>query len=547
MASEALKREVTPEDEAGRQFGKTYDLAFGFGGGVGAWRKFDTSDTYSDAEIEKFKNAFRQSHKATVRFWRGLENAACRSIRTGKRIALNRLAYEFTDGTLYLTLPSGRRLVYPEARLGPGKYEDAPLQVYHKDNGRGRWKDCGAWYGTLVENVVQATARDLLAAAMLRLEAAGYQIAFHVHDEVVTEVPQHFGSADEFRRLMMQLPEWAEGLPIAAKVWTGERYAKTKITPKPADLGILSGPHVALAPASRIPRPAQRNDANDMPSLTNLINEPMVDRKICCPFHDDSTPSLHVYDDHFHCFGCGAHGDHIDWLMMVEGLDRNQAIEALKTWDGPKTKPRKIVDHTPRALELWEQAKPITGTLAAQYLGEKRKIDLAMLPPMIDDVLRFHPCCPFNGHAYPCLLALMRNATTDVPTGIHRVALTPNADKIERRMFGRAGVVKLWPATDQLVIGEGIETVLAAATRIPYRGAPLRPAWAALSSGALGSFPVLPNIEKLILLVDNDINGVSQTKAACCTERWNRAGRNVEKLMPKRPDTDFNDIIMERQ
>jgi hypothetical protein len=88
MASQALKRIVTPDDEAGRSFGKTYDLAFGFGGGVGAWRKFDPSDVYSDAEIEGFKISFRNSHRATVKFWHALERAAHRCARTGKQTNL---------------------------------------------------------------------------------------------------------------------------------------------------------------------------------------------------------------------------------------------------------------------------------------------------------------------------------------------------------------------------------------------------------------------------------------------------------------------------
>ena len=123
--------------------------------------------------------------------------------------------------------------------------------------------------------------------------------------------------------------------------------------------------------------------------------------------------------------------------------------------------------------------------------------------------------------------------------------LTPDANKIDRRMLGRGGAVKLWPAGAQLIIGEGIETVLAAATRIPHRGAPLRPAWSAVSSGALGSLPVVPGVERLIILVDHDLNGAGQAAAARCAERWSRAGRTVTQLKPKRPGTDFNDLIME--
>jgi DNA polymerase len=76
------------------------------------------------------------------------------------------------------------------------------------------------------ENVVSGIARDLLAEAMLRIEAAGYSIVLHVHDEIVAEVPENFGSTEEFTRLMTQRPSWALDLPIAASVWSGLRYCK---------------------------------------------------------------------------------------------------------------------------------------------------------------------------------------------------------------------------------------------------------------------------------------------------------------------------------
>src|SRR5262249_22251833 len=89
--------------------------------------------------------------------------------------------------------------------------------------------------------------------------------------------------------------------------------------------------------------------------------------------------------------------------------------------------------------------------------------------------------------------------------------------KIERRALGNMGVVKFWPAGPTLVIGEGIETVLAAATRIPYDGAPLRPAWAAMTANKLGAFPVIPGVERLIILVDHDDAG--ETAKTLCTDR----------------------------
>src|SRR5262249_56186642 len=97
----------------------------------------------------------------------------------------------------------------------------------------------------------------------------------------------------------------------------------------------------------------------------------------------------------------------------------------------------------------------------------------------------------------------------------------------------RHGVVKLWPAGFQLVIAEGLETALAAATRIPYCDAPLQPAWAALSSDALGQFPVLPKVERLIVLVDHDPAG--KTAASYCTGRWERAKPSVIQLTPDQP------------
>jgi hypothetical protein len=573
LASQALKRAVTPDDETSRQFGKTYDLAFGFGGGLGAWRKFDNSDTYSDAEIEHFKGQFRRAHRATWRFWHALERAAHRSVRIKRQTTLgNRLCFGMECGTLFMTLPGGRRLAYPEARIVPGKFEETH-NIRHKSNANGAWADVDTWYGTLVENAVQAVARDLLVAAMQRLETANYKVVLHVHDEIVCEVPEDFGSEDEFLRLMLELPDWATGLPIAGKVRSGKRYAKssakraskdtTQVEPSQPQvniLGVAEGPSEANECTSEPPSGSdlehnladvEDDDDEDEAgvSLANLINEELVDGKMCCPFHDDSTPSLKIYDDHYHCFGCGAHGDRIDWLMAVDGLSRAEAINLLKNWDGPVT-PRQpsvsddVVERA-SALRLWEEARPIAGTLAAKYLADVRHIDIAALPADIDTVLRFHPRCPFGpGVRHPCVLALMRNATTDAPTGIHRIALTPAAHKIDRFTLGQRGTVKLWPAGAQLVVGEGLETVLAAATRIPYRDAPLRPAWSMISAGPLGNLPVLPGVERLIILVDHDANGEGQAAAARCVERWTRAGRTAVRLVPKRVGTDFNDLVM---
>jgi hypothetical protein len=229
-----LGRKVTPDDKAGRAVGKVGDLALGFGGGAGAWRKWD--DTSSDEEVNRYVATWRKAHPATVLYWRRIENAARTCVVTGRETRAGRIKCQFVDGNLYLILPSGRRIAYPQAHLGPGKYEGTQ-QVWFMDNAKGGWKKMRAWHGTFTENVVQGTARDLLAAAMLRLREAGFKIVLHVHDEAVCEEPADIDRTEEFHRLLTTLPDWAAGLPIAAKTWRGERYTKSEAEPEPEEEG----------------------------------------------------------------------------------------------------------------------------------------------------------------------------------------------------------------------------------------------------------------------------------------------------------------------
>jgi Toprim domain-containing protein/CHC2-type zinc finger protein len=274
--------------------------------------------------------------------------------------------------------------------------------------------------------------------------------------------------------------------------------------------------------------------------------------KVICPFHDDTDPSCQLYADHFHCHGCGAHGSRMDWLVEAEGMTRAEAARHILDWDGePRAAPidDKMTANGERALALWTGGKPIAGTLAERYLAETRKIAVDKLPAAIADSLRFYDQCPYGkGVRHPCLIALM-TAPDGTPCGIHRIALAEvdgKVDKIGRMALGPMGTVRLWPANGRLVVGEGIETTLAAATRIPHRGQPLTPAWAAVSDGGIKQLPLIDGVAELILLVDHDRNGAGQNAAMACERRWRQAGREVVQLMPNEPGWDFNDVVMRR-
>jgi len=144
--------------------------------------------------------------------------------------------------------------------------------------------------------------------------------------------------------------------------------------------------------------------------------------------------------------------------------------------------------------------------------------------------------------AMGAMLALMTNAVTGEPTGVHRTYLDPHHRRIKRMMLGPKGIVRLWPdeaVTMGLAIGEGIESTLAGAILTDRL-----PAWAALDAGQLAGFPVLAGIECLTIFADHDVSRTGQDAADLCAARWAAAGVQVDLLTPNRP-ADFNDLLGE--
>jgi DNA polymerase bacteriophage-type len=212
-----------------RRVGKTCDLAFGYQGGVRAWRKFEP-DRFTDEEVEQFKLEWRAAHPNIKNSWYAIDRAAWEAVRNREQVVrCGSVLLKCTGAYLFIKLPSGRKLAYPYPRI---EVEDLQHEVVvFKDASAGQWRDCkngnGAYGGLWTENIISGMCRDLLAAAMLRLEAAGYRVVLHVHDEIICEVGEDFGSPEEFTRLMSASPAWALGLPIAVKAWTGQRFTKS--------------------------------------------------------------------------------------------------------------------------------------------------------------------------------------------------------------------------------------------------------------------------------------------------------------------------------
>lgn len=235
-------KKQTGEHHPLRSVGKVAELASGYQGAIGAWKRFGADEHLTDDQIKQSVKAWRRASPAIVAFWgnqydgklRGCEGCAINSVmHPGVEFAYRGIKFLTKHKTLYITLLSGRHLTYHNAQLTPsskfyGQWE-LSYEGYNTNSKMGGigWIRMTTYGGRLTENIVQGTARDILAYAIVSLEKAGYPVVLHVHDEIVCEVPEGFGSVEEFETIMSTLPAWAAGWPVRAEGgWRGKRYGK---------------------------------------------------------------------------------------------------------------------------------------------------------------------------------------------------------------------------------------------------------------------------------------------------------------------------------
>lgn len=209
-----------------RQRGKVSELALGYQGGPGALKAMGALDMgLEEGELQGLVNAWRAANKNIVNFWYACDRAAIEAVRDKTSVKTHGIVFQHLKGILYVTLPSGRQLAYVKPRIVEGKFGQPSIEFMGL-NSVGKWGKVETYGGKLVENIVQATARDCLAESMMRVEEAGYRIVMHVHDELVTDTPIGFGSLAEVEEIMSQPIDWAPGLTLNAEGFETTFYMK---------------------------------------------------------------------------------------------------------------------------------------------------------------------------------------------------------------------------------------------------------------------------------------------------------------------------------
>ncbi len=209
-----------------RQKGKIAVLACGYNGSVGALKAMGALTMgIAEHELQPLVDAWRAANPHIVQLWADVHTAAITAITTRQPVTIHGLVFAVESGILFITLPSGRRLAYVQPRLGQNRFGGTSI-TYSGLIGRTRDR-IETYGGKLVENIVQAIARDILTHAMHTITNAGHQIVMHVHDEIIIDEPHTSEATVEgICHLMSRVPDWATGLPLAADGYECDYYRK---------------------------------------------------------------------------------------------------------------------------------------------------------------------------------------------------------------------------------------------------------------------------------------------------------------------------------
>ena len=572
-------RPVDPNDDEARQHGKTVHMAFNYGASVRVWREHVPNDPRSDEEIKAQEvDKFRRLHPAQTQFMYDLDTQALRCVRYREPVQRKRHSFEMDGDTLILRLPSGRPLFYPRAHIKPGRF-GKDVVAYHNPANKNREDEM--WYGAWLAHLVSSTSRDLLVNALFNLDAAGFDIVLHVHDEIVAEIDPANVERDRerFKACMLQAPAWAEGLPLAAKVRVGPRYIKAdapiEITaPTPIEPVVPVEPSIEIptemprdpppleTPTPTPPPPRYNGFAHDnfdseiQVSLRDIVGEPLVHNKVCCPFHDDANavvPHLprplsllrlrrawrrHQLVDggrgpELHCrAGCarllgatataggGARGRRQDAGARAQAVGRGAA---------DRRHPRRGLSHVPAHRRRPAAERRASGAALSPELPVRRRHSAPV------------PAGAVSGHRHRRLRRHPSHRIDGERVRAWRHGRAPHAGALARAVApsscGRRARV--------LVLGEGVETVLAAAH--PSRctqGHPLRPAWAMASAGALARCGPIPEVD---CVCDPGRQRTDRTpRRARLRAALERRGAQGRRADAGRAGEDFNDLVRAR-
>ena len=208
-----------------RQKGKIAELALGYGGSVGALKAMGALNYgLQEEELKPLVDAWRLSNPHITKFWWDVDKAASTCVRERTATETHGIRFYYQSGMMFIELPSGRRLVYVKPKMGLNRFGNESV-TYEGVGEQKKWLRLESYGPKFVENIVQATARDILAEAMLRLNAAGYRIVMHVHDEAVIEAPPDT-SLENICSVMGQTPTWASGLLLRADGYICDFYKK---------------------------------------------------------------------------------------------------------------------------------------------------------------------------------------------------------------------------------------------------------------------------------------------------------------------------------